>query len=258
MRFIYRAIKQSCFVPLRYWPQLLSTCYHYTVEPEAGIRAERIAFDEYMKTMDITSNWLSKKTYTWLKELSPLRSQPLRYLEIGGYEGLSACFVAKHFPNAQLECIDTWEGSDEHLHAPQNRVITSKLEERFDRNIQPFATRIQKHKGLSAMILPQLEKSAYNVIYVDGSHYGDDVLHDALAAWPLLKKNGVMIFDDFTWRYNAYPPNKMPNHAVRLFLKQVAGEFTMRAIGLQVFMQKTSTREEIMLKPTGGFIDGSA
>jgi predicted O-methyltransferase YrrM len=258
MRFIYRAIKQARFVPLRYWPQLLCTCYHYTVEPEASIRAERIAFDEYIKAMDITSNWMSKKTYTWLNTLSSLRSYPLRYLEIGGYEGLSVCFVAKHFPQAQLESIDTWEGSDEHLQASEQRAIMSKSEERFDRNTQIFAGRIQKHKGLSAKILPQLEKSAYDVIYVDGSHYGDEVLYDALAAWPLLKKNGVMIFDDFTWRYNAYPPNKLPNHAVRLFLKQVTGEFTIRAIGLQVFIQKTATREDIMLRPANPPIAVSA
>jgi hypothetical protein len=54
-------------------------------------------------------------------------------------------------------------------------------------------------------LLPQLleEKQEFDVIYVDGSHFADDVLTDGITAWRLLKKDGVLIFEDLTWRY--YP-----------------------------------------------------
>jgi hypothetical protein len=33
------------------------------------------------------------------------------------------------------------------------------------------------------------------VIYIDGSHEPMDVLTDAVMSWPLLRSNGILIFD---------------------------------------------------------------
>ena len=50
-------------------------------------------------------------------------------------------------------------------------------------------------------MLPQLldEDQKFDVIYVDGSHFADDVLTDGINAWRLLKQGGIMIFDDLLW-----------------------------------------------------------
>jgi predicted O-methyltransferase YrrM len=40
------------------------------------------------------------------------------------------------------------------------------------------------------------KKFLYNFIYIDGSHNGDDVIVDAVESFKILKKNGIMIFDD--------------------------------------------------------------
>jgi predicted O-methyltransferase YrrM len=39
----------------------------------------------------------------------------------------------------------------------------------------------------------------FDFIYIDGSHVAKDVLTDACMAWPLLKLNGMMVFDDYMW-----------------------------------------------------------
>jgi len=39
----------------------------------------------------------------------------------------------------------------------------------------------------------------FDFVYIDGSHIAKDVLTDACLAWPLLKPNGIMVFDDYAW-----------------------------------------------------------
>ena len=37
----------------------------------------------------------------------------------------------------------------------------------------------------------------FNFIYIDGSHNGEDILSDAIEAFKILKKGGLIFFDDF-------------------------------------------------------------
>jgi hypothetical protein len=48
----------------------------------------------------------------------------------------------------------------------------------------------------------------YDVILIDAGHKAKDVLTDMIYAWPLLRKGGIMILDDYTW---------IPKHGVSDF-----------------------------------------
>ena len=48
-------------------------------------------------------------------------------LEIGSYEGRSALFFLNNFKDANIHCVDTWSGSDEH-----DNFDFSKIEKNFD------------------------------------------------------------------------------------------------------------------------------
>jgi predicted O-methyltransferase YrrM len=77
----------------------------------------------------------------------------------------------------------------------------------------------------------------YDLIYIDGSHYADDVIIDSILAFSLLKKNGILIFDDYLWWYYSNP-RKNPSAAINLFLKLKADSLKIIFVGYQIAIQK--------------------
>jgi len=154
---------------------------------------------------EFTTDWFSRFHGVWkqLFEIAP----PSRYLEIGSWEGRSACFVidtcASQRP-MEIHCIDTWEGGVEHDPAGMTDV-----ERRFDANLALAASRaahevrLVKHKRRSSEALAQLLAEGgpeqFDAVYIDGSHQAPDVLTDAVMGFLLLKTGGVIIFDDYLW-----------------------------------------------------------
>ena len=54
------------------------------------------------------------------------------YLEIGSYEGNSAIFVATNFENANIDCIDNWNKTEDY----ENHKDFKNIEENFDANVK--------------------------------------------------------------------------------------------------------------------------
>jgi predicted O-methyltransferase YrrM len=166
------------------------------------------------------------------------RTDPVRILEIGSWEGRSSLFLLSYFTHGHLTAVDPWADRDDY----EGDVDLSNYEARFDRNLAPCATRLTKRKGSSLQVLPQLldEEQKYDVIYVDGSHLADDVLIDGINAWRLLKQGGIMIFDDLLWvRYPRARAN--PAWAINLFLKYRKGEYRVLSTSYQAILQKKIT-----------------
>jgi len=175
----------------------------------------------------------------WCAALSRVftRTDPLNILEIGAWEGRSTLFLATYFPHAQLTAIDTWAGNAEYEYT--TTADLHDLEARFDHNLSRFAGRVTKRKGMSSFVLPQLlsEDRRYDLIYVDGSHFADDVLTDAIAAWRILPQGGVLIFDDFLW--TNYPRRRAnPGWAISQFLSYHSGEYRILGAYYQIIVQK--------------------
>ena len=53
------------------------------------------------------------------------------------------------------------------------------------------------------------QQPEYDYIYIDGSHMPKWVLIDAVLSWDLLKKGGLMIFDDYK-HIEEKPPQSRP------------------------------------------------
>src|SRR5689334_1832948 len=49
-----------------------------------------------------TTDWFSHNIPNWEKYLSAFNAGPVKYLEIGSWEGRSANFIAKHFPTSSI------------------------------------------------------------------------------------------------------------------------------------------------------------
>lgn len=162
------------------------------------------------------------------------RADPVRILEIGSWEGRSTLFLLAYFRQGHLTAVDTWAGSEYHHYRD-----LQGLEARFDGNLAPFASRLTKRKGASVHVLAELldEQQKFDVIYVDGSHFADDVLTDAISAWRLLEQGGLLIFDDFLWP--GYPRARAnPAWAINVFLKYRKGEYKILNVYSQLILQK--------------------
>ncbi len=158
-------------------------------------------FDAYYIDKSFTTDWTSLNFPIWKVVLHPLREKPVRILEIGSWEGRSALFFLNFLSHSSIVCVDTFAGAHEHRSWSFWRRFRQlkRIEERFDRNLAPFGTRLEKRKENSLDALGQLglERRAFELIYIDGSHAPIDVYRDGLLAWPLLTSQGLLIFDDY-------------------------------------------------------------
>ena len=121
----------------------------------------------------------------------------------------------------RLTCVDTFEGSPG---LPSD--ARPGLEEAFDRNVELVdASRVRKLVGDSRRVLLDLadEASRFDLVYVDGSHRGLDVLVDAALSWPLLEVGGVVVFDDYGWALLGDDPLLRPGPAIDAFVSLVVG-----------------------------------
>ncbi|GAB1658086.1 hypothetical protein Mh1955_12220 [Mannheimia haemolytica] len=83
-----------------------------------------------------------------------------------------------------------------------------EIEQRFIHNVTLAQQKFQnvvlyKHRGYSHQKMIELLANGhinyFDYIYIDGSHEAPDVLFDALLAHRLVRKGGVISFDDYLW-----------------------------------------------------------
>lgn len=192
--------------------------------------------------LNTSSDWFTGKLPYWLSvfdELGLRQRNSLEGLEIGSWEGLSSHFLLDSLPNLKMTCVDTWEGADEHRSGDLADVKTlSKIEERFDANLTPFAGRVQKQKKTSFVFFAEkVRKEIYDLIYVDGSHHCDDVIIDSIKSFEALKVGGIMVFDDYFWTYYKNPIDN-PAAAIHAFLRLKKGKFKLLRLYEQLIIQK--------------------
>lgn len=199
-------------------------------------RAREDAFRAAMRAGRFSTDWFSPKIPFWLHAFGGLEAgaKTLDVLEIGSWEGMSACFILKTLPNARLTCVDTWGGSDEHV----GMAALTRIEANFDFNTADHGGRLTKRKQPSAAFFDSCpEQSQFDFIHVDGSHHARDVMIDVTKGFAHLRVGGLMILDDYLWRdYAALNDN--PAVAINAFLKTNAGKCALVLVNYQVFLKK--------------------
>lgn len=152
---------------------------------------------------------------------------------------MSSLFILSHFPAVHLTCVDTFQGADEHA----NHSSLSAVEQRFDANTANFAERVTKWRGTSASYFaatPAVEE--FDLIYIDGSHFVDDVLLDSVSGFQRLRPGGVIIFDDYQWRRYANR-HENPAAALNAFFRLKADEIELLSAGHQIIARRVKTAE---------------
>ena len=154
-------------------------------------------------------------------------------LEIGSYEGRSALFFLQFFSNSKITCVDTWSGSDEHLNYNFNII-----EENFDKNTLSFKNNLTKYKMTSDNFF-QNNSKIFDLIFIDGDHFYDQVLRDINNAWKVLKNGGFLILDDYLWWYYK-DLNKNPANTINSFIMNNYSNISEFKIWHQVILRKKS------------------
>jgi predicted O-methyltransferase YrrM len=110
-----------------------------------------------------------------------MANKPLNYLEVGVFEGRSACYML-----------------DNVLTHPDSRatLIDCKVQENGWNNLQRHHDRIRVYEGDSRVVLPKLSEK-FDIIYIDGDHSARGALFDSVLCWLLLKPGGYMLWDDY-------------------------------------------------------------
>jgi predicted O-methyltransferase YrrM len=190
--------------------------------------------------MNFTQDWFSYNI-PHLEQLVGLLPMRQSFLEIGCFEGRATCWFLEHAleQNGIMTCIDPFQGSMEH-----SDMDLTELHERFVFNVatakkpnqQLDVIKRTSYTGIAKLIE---QDRIFDFIYVDGSHTAADVLIDACMSWPLLKKGGIMVFDDYHWNPNMqYNEYQTPKRGVDAFSHCFADQFKVVHDGYQIAVQK--------------------
>lgn len=179
----------------------------------------------------LTYDSFSARAPQWSVDLAPFAGQPgLHFLEVGSYEGHSACWLLDNIltqPSSDLTCVDLFQRSKENFE--YNVGLTGASE------------RVTRQAGHSFRILPTLASEHYHFIYLDASHKQINTLEDAVLAWRLLRRDGLMTFDDYLLKDSRlsqlFRPER-PDVAIDAFLRVYAGRYAMVYKGYHVTIRK--------------------
>ena len=203
------------------------------------IAVERLLAKHAMKSSEysFSQDYVFDRSPLWTQHLSELRGkEDTHLLEVGSYEGRSAIWFLDHVlthPSSTITCVD---------------LFPSQMAEiRFDHNIavSGCSSRVTKVKGRSQKVLKLLREDSYNIIYIDGSHRAVDVQADASLSWPLLKRGGIIIFDDYHWNLEQ-PIEDRPQTAIDNFLSDFRSQLEILHKGYQVIVRKVEACTRFM------------
>jgi predicted O-methyltransferase YrrM len=129
------------------------------------------------------------------------KDKPINYLEIGTFYGANLLSVAYSYglhKDSKLYCIDPWADYEEY---PQYKNEQESIYNKFIKNVENSGVKdkISIRRGFSNSEIPKFEDEFFDIIYIDGNHEPEYVLEDAVLSFRKLKKNGILIFDDYGW-----------------------------------------------------------
>jgi predicted O-methyltransferase YrrM len=184
-------------------------------------------------------DWTTNRTPVLSNVLAHLRESPARVLEIGAWEGRSSVFFLSYLPRSRIVCIDTFGGNVEHSRDDYFASLVPDIEARFDANLAGFGERVEKFKGPSCAVLPELALAGrrFDIAYIDGSHYARDVFSDAALTWPIMARDGLVIFDDYEWELMDDECER-PKLGVDAFLAAFEGQYRLVHRAYQLVVAK--------------------
>ena len=132
------------------------------------------------------------------------------FVEVGSYKGRSSAFMAVEIAQSgkqiKFDCVDTWEGSEEHQYGQQfedQDVVANKLFNVFEKNMLSVKAYYRPVKALSVEAAGLYDDESIDFVFIDAAHDYENVRADILAWAPKVKSSGIISGHD--WHH---PPIK--------------------------------------------------
>jgi predicted O-methyltransferase YrrM len=147
-------------------------------------------------------------TEYYATHLAPLRTQPIRLLEIGVFFGASLKMWHSYFPTGTIYGIDTFEGNQgngSHFSGADSflaeapaypRIVVAKCDQSKRDDLERFAATIDE---------------PFDIILDDGSHLMKDQQQTLGVFWPLLRPGGLYFMEDYASSYDTRYPDVKPD-----------------------------------------------
>jgi hypothetical protein len=157
----------------KYWTQLTDIMYKHTIIIEPGTNVVP------NKTNDIYEYFIDHSDRMNISNIA----------EIGFNAGHSCACLLILFPKSKITIFDLCE------HA--------YTEECFNLLDNAFPNRLELIKGESTQTVPMYASNNYDLVHIDGGHFGDIPLQDLNNTYNhLLSNTGYIIFDDTSYRHS--------------------------------------------------------
>ena len=183
-------------------------------------------------------NWFESVKPYFERHLKPWEGiDNLHFLQIGAYTGDASIWMAKEVLTGDgsiLIDVDTWEGSDEGIH---HTFDWADVWEAYKQKVMNCYN-VRPVKMTSEMYLSYGADTTFDFIYVDGDHTMNAVYRDAVGSWKILKPQGLLAFDDYTWGDSMTDQTLAPRPGIDRFLAETSGEYELLEMGTQVWIRK--------------------
>ena len=192
-------------------------------------------FKSDIKKFKFSNDWFTNNIQIWCHIFKKENFTKInKILEIGSFEGMSAIFFLNYFKGANIDCVETFKGSDEH-----SEIDFLKVKNNFDYNIKSYEKRLNLYKMTSDNFFKEKKdvNNNYDLIYIDGSHFANQVIKDASNSFDKLNINGIMIYDDFLRQYYEKKDENVIG-GVCEFLKIYDNKIKIIFGGYQLFIKK--------------------
>ena len=175
--------------------------------------------------------------------LSKFKDLPnLEYLQIGVFVGYCSAWLFKNVlthETSRLTDIDSWDLPRTYLvwEEKWGQEGWLEVEKSYDERISPYKDKTIKIKDYSKNWLISNRDKRYDLIYIDGDHSKQNVIEDAILSWDLLKNNGILVFDDYTW---ISPSGECAKTTIDAFVDIYKDKIEILLSNTQLWIKKTN------------------
>lgn len=166
--------------------------------------------------------------------LLPRRAESLHCLQIGAFTGDASVWLMENLPNATLDDVDPFTGSETIEHLDFEEVLRV-----YNEKVLPYRPRLTTF-GLTSeqyFTRPLGNLGRFDFVYIDGEHLAPTVLADAVHSFERLRPGGLIAFDDYTWESGAGELHN-PRVAIDAFLSVYGEWIEVLEIGVQVWIRR--------------------